>query len=90
MTSKRTTEELVCEWRSAIERVEAAKLRMAEANEELKNAIQRLGDRINPGDQRGGEKITMWVRVGGGEEKLIESARFSDGHYYVNFRGERG
>ena len=80
------TSDLAKAWDNAVEALADAKQRASSAETALLNAVNALGKRIDPGNQRENEVITLWVEIHRGDERLIESVKDDEYSYRVQER----
>lgn len=88
-TLRKPTEELTQDWQDAAGALTRAETQVCRCKTNLCNAVNTLGKHLDPGDQKTGETICIWVRIDRKTERVVESTK-GDNTYHVHFRPSSG
>lgn len=84
----RVGDDLLTSWLEAKSRAERARADAERAAAEEAEARQSLGSWMDPGDQRRGERVVMYLRKGR-TEYTLQSRVNSDHHYVIEIREKK-
>lgn len=83
-----STRKLTYNWSMAKQRHRTAERNVTEAKNREREAENKLGKHLDPGDQKDGERITVWCAFEADEESLVCSTRHGQ-DYEISLRGTR-